>query len=289
MILSLLLILLSGEAGPASDPFAPVTPAEFERIKISDDLRHAEARRDANRDAVRDAALQRRGHSGDLAYLQGCDLSDQDADFTVGNLALIAASPDWDSYTAALRAADIAAQGDEPSTDAAAQTIARAAALRDQAARRLVAAPLPDGRVGEAVLGLRLVSMCRMDFANGRWLDSSAARNLFATSTDQAVLHDLWLLAIHADHLPRLQDNYADIYLARRAELGLPIEHGLRLKDRAQNNLGLPQPYATGVICEAGKPVFAGKTDLDEANRLRVLAGLAPQDLAQKAAEKFCG
>lgn len=288
-MLALLLILMWSQAGSAPAPFTPVPRAEFERVKTSDDFGRATALRDANLAAVRDAALQRRGHSGDLTYLQGCDISDQDTEFAVASLELIAASPDWESYASALRAADIAAPAEESAVGETAEVVARAAAHRDQTARSRFAAALPDGQVGEAVWALRLVSMCRMDLASGRWLDSVAAKDLFATSTDDAVLHDLWVLAIHADHLPRLQDDYGEMYLRRRQELGLPAEPGLRLKDRSRVNLGLPQIYATGVICDGRQPVFAGRVELASANLLRSQMGLPPQDLERKLKEKFCG
>lgn len=288
-MLALLLILMWSQTGSASAPFTPVTPAEFGRIKASDDLSHAKALQDANLVAVRDAALQRRGHSGNLAYLQGCDLSDQDTDFAVANLELIAASPDWDSYASALQAADIAAPAEESAMAETAEVVARAAARRDRTARPLFAAALPDGQVGEAVLALRFVSLCRMDLANGRWLDSPAARDLSATSIDQSVLHDLWVLAIHADHLPQLQDDYGEMYLHRRQALGLPAEPGLRLKDRSRVNLGLPQIYATGVICEGRQPIFVGEVNLASANLLRTELGLPLEDLDRKSREKFCG
>ncbi len=288
-MLALLLILMWGQAGSASASFTPVTPAEFERIKISDDLSRAKALQDTNLVAVRDAALQHRGHSGDLAYLQGCDLSDQDNDFAVASLELIAASPDWKSYASALQAADVAAPDEQSAVAETAEVAARAAARRDQTARPRFATALPDGQVGEAALALRFVSLCRMDLANGRWLDSPAARDLFATSTDQAVLHDLWVLAIHADHLPQLQDDYGEMYLRRRQALGLPAEPGLRLKDRSRVNFGLPQIYATGVICEGRQPVFVGRVDLASANLLRTELGLPPEDLERKSREKFCG
>lgn len=289
MTLGLLLILMWSQAGLAWTPFAPVTPAEFERIKTSDDLSHAAASRNANMASVREAALNRRGHSGDLNYLQGCDLSDQNIDFDVASLELIAASPNWTTYAAALETADVATRQDRPPSNATAEIIAHAAADDDQTARARVAVAFPAGPVGDAVLALRLVSMCRMDLAHGLWLDSPAARNLFASSTDQTVLHDLWVLALHADHLPRLQDDYGEIYLSRREDLGLPVEPGLRLKDRSRVNLGLPQIYATGVICDGLQPVFVGTVDLASANLLRTELGLPPEDLELKAREKFCG
>lgn|GEM_PF-6667502 len=230
-------------------------------------------------ETFRREALQRRGHTGDETYLQGCDLTDLQAD---RHAALARLGRDHEVGSPALPPAKVSSELVTPAE------IARAAASRDQDLRKRLTAPIPGGADLDAVLQLRMTDMCEADLRHGLWLQSDAAIELMLTSTDRQTLEDLLLLALHADHLPALQDQYSAIYLARRQSLGLPIEPGLRLKDRSRINAGEPQIYATAVICEAGKAMFPGSTDLRHANLLRAALGLAPQDLAEKDSRGFC-
>lgn len=289
MLLILLLGLLVGTPDAGAQRLSPVSAAEFERTKTHPELDRVRADRDASIEASLTAALAVRGYSGDRIYLQGCDLYDQQADYQLANLELILASPDWATYEADWRAVLPDIEYDDHLPAGSTEEIAHARAIADQSVRKLLTDPLPDGERGKALFQLRSVNSCIVDLHNGEWLQSPAAVELFETTTDAEVLHDLYLLAMHSDHLPRLQDRFADIYLARHKDLGLPIEPGLRLKDRSSVNFGQLQPYATGVICQDGKPVFAGATDLASANAKRAAVGLPPQDLDEKLATGFCG
>jgi len=238
----------------------------------------------ANQDLIsatifRREALQRRGHTGDETYLQGCDLTDLQSD---RHAALLKLGRIHEAGSPPLPPAKSSPEVVSPTK------IARDAASLDQELRNHLTTPAPDGADPDAVLQLRMADMCEADLRHGLWLQSDAAIDLMLTATDRQVLGDLLLLALHADHLPALQDQYSAIYLARRQSLGLPIDPGLRLKDRSRINAGEPQIYGTAVICEAGRAVFAGRTDLRHANLLRAALGLAPQDLAEKDSRGFC-
>jgi hypothetical protein len=223
-------------------------------------------------------ALQRRGHTGDETYLQGCDLTDLQSDRHAARIKLGRAHPLMPPLPPAKSSPE----------ELIPATVARDSASLDQELRNRLTTPTPEGVDPEAVLQLRMADMCEADLRHGQWLQSDAAIDLMLTSTDRQVLGDLLLLALHADHLPALQDQYSAIYLTRRQNLGLPIEPGLRLKDRSRINAGEPQIYATAVICEAGRAAFAGSTDLRHANLLRAALGLPPQDLAEKDSRGFC-
>lgn len=120
-------------------------------------------------------------------------------------------------------------------------------------------------------------------------MQQASVRSLFSETSDAQSIGALLTLALHMDHLPHLQADYADVYLRRHADLGLPVEPGLRLKDRSLVNLGLPQRFATLILCEDGTPAFAGKVDLAAANRLREEAGLPLEDLEAREANGYCG
>lgn len=53
------------------------------------------------------AAPARRGHSGDMTFLQGCDLTDPAADVAALNADLVKASSDWHAYQTAVQAGRI--------------------------------------------------------------------------------------------------------------------------------------------------------------------------------------
>lgn len=235
------------------------------------------------------AALARRGHSGDMTFLQGCDLTDPAADVAALNADLVRASSDWDAYQTAVQAGRIGVvQIDLPTSEVRAADV-QAAKRADQAARQALSAPHPNGELGEVVVQLRLFSMCEVDVETGRWMQQDSVRSLFSETSDAQSIGTLVTLALHLDHLPHLQADYAEVYIRRHADLALPVEPGLRLKDRSLVNLGLPQRYATLILCEDGKPTFAGKVDLSAANRLREEAGLPPEDLEAREANGYCG
>lgn len=234
------------------------------------------------------SALERRGHSGDRTFLQGCDLIDASAEAADLNADLVKASDDWRAYQTAVEAGRVGVIDVVLPTSVVRASDVGAALRADQAARAALSAPHPDGEVGDAVLRLRLFSMCEVDLQTGIWMQTEAVRTLFSSSTEPSVINGLMTLALHMDHLPRLQAEYAEAYLSRHAALGAPSELGLKLTDRSLINRGLPQRYATLILCEEGRPVFAGRVDLVEANRLRATLGLAPEDLEMRTANSYC-
>ena len=233
--------------------------------------------------------MARRGHSGDRSYLQGCDLTDQATAYEEANRKLIAASATWEEYASFWHEALPDLDFGQRQLEGPPEEIAKARADADQRARRLLSDGAPEGQLGAAVSELRLINLCAVDLPNSEWLQEEDALGLFETSTDSDVLRGLYFLAIHADDRPLLQTRFGQIYEERRRSLGWPVEPGLRLIDRAQINLGQPQPYATAVLCENDQPVFAGTVELETANSRRVDAGLPPQDLHEKALNGFCG
>ena len=96
------------------------------------------------------------------------------------------------------------------------------------------------------------------------------------------------VMALHTDHLPTLQIEYAETYLRLSQQRSLPVEIGLRLIDRGLVNRGLPQKYATLILCEEGTPKFAGRVDLQAANMNRRAFGAPDQSLPELATD-YCG
>lgn len=288
MLLTLLLGLAWASVSQTPARLVETTSVQYERARDVTALATAIDRRQAHVEILITAALERRGHNGPKDYLQGCDLSDLQTDYDIANLELVAASPDWPAYHAAWRSTVAAGDHDDATEPSLASQIRRAAQA-DQQVRRRLSEPLPDGPLGEAVGSLLRVRLCEQDLANGPLVSSRLALDLFATTEDGTVLRDLYLLALHSDHQPRIQDAYGDIYLRRREAMGWPVESGLRLKDRSRINLGLPQLYATGILCEGGAPVVAGQVDMAAANTLRATLGLPPVVTEAMARDGFCG
>lgn len=281
----LLLVFALGQTALAQ--FAPLSAEQFASAKaaVAASLTGAPPLVD---NSYMLAALARRGHSGDLSYLQGCDLSDPNFESRSVNHALVEQSSDWSAYQQAVRSGRMGVLEVRLPTSTVSSEDVSAAKQADQQARAVLSAPAPSADFAQAVLQLRLLSMCEVDRATGQWLGGEATRRFLSETSDASAVADLTLLAMHMDHLPTLQADHGNAYLHRREALGLPIEPGLRLKDRSLINLGLPQKYATLILCEAGVPTFAGQVDLDAANRLRQEMGLSPEDLHARARTGFC-
>jgi len=224
-----------------------------------------------------------------MAFLQGCDLTDAATDAAALNANLVRASHDWHAYQIAVEAGRVGVVPVDLPTSGVSHADVQAAKHADQSARRALSAPHPDGDLGELVTELRLLSMCEVDVQTGSWMQGESVRALFSETSDTSTIGAFVTLALHMDHLPHLQADYAEVYLRRQADLGLPVEPGLKLQDRSLINLGRPQRYATLILCEDGQPTFAGRVDLSEANRLRARAGLPPEDLETRATNSYCG
>lgn len=286
IVFSLLIFAQGDRAGP---PASPASKPDYEQIKASQKPDLSDTERAAAAEIVLKSALARRGHSGDRSYLQGCDLSDASASYEDANRNLIGASASWEEYTAFWHAAFPDHDYARRVFEGPPEQVAKLRAEADQRARGPMSGALPDGELGSAVIDLRIINQCAVDRPNSEWLLESEAWRMFQTSNDREVLNGLYYLAMHADDRPQLQTRFGEIYEERRRSLGLPIEPGLRLIDRAQINLGRSQPYATAVLCESDQPAFAGTVELDAANARRISVGLPPQDLHEKALNGFCG
>ena len=282
-------LLIFAQGDRARPPFSPASKPDYEQVKANPKPDLSDAARVAAAELVLTSALARRGHSGDRSYLQGCDLFDLSATYDEANRDLIDASATWEEYAAYWHAAFPNHDYARRVFEGAPEQVAKARAEADQQARGALGEPLPDGALGSAVVKLRSANQCAVDLPNSEWLEQTQAWRVFQTSNDTEVLNGLYVLAMHADNRPQLQTRFGQIYEERRPSFGSPIEPGLRLIDRAQINLGQPQPYATAVLCEDGRPVFAGTVELETANARRIAAGLPPQDLQQKALSGFCG
>lgn len=282
-----LLIFAQGEISRPA--FSPAPRPDYDQVKARPKPDLSETGHVAAAELVLTSALARRGHSMDLSYLQGCDLFDLSATYDEANRDLIDASNTWEEYIAYWHAAFPHHDYARRVFDGTPEQVAKARAEADQQTRAALSAPLPDGELGSAVEKLRSTNQCAVDLPNSEWLEQTQAWRVFQTSNDTEVLNGLYVLAMHADDRPQLQTRFGQIYEERRPSFGSPIEPGLRLIDRAQINLGQPQPSATAVLCEAGRPIFAGTVDLETANARRVAAGLPPQDLREKALSGFCG
>lgn len=282
-------LLVIAQSDHAGLQVLPESRAAYQAIKANPKPALSDAERLAALEPNLVSALARRGHSGDRAYLQGCDLFDASTSYDEANQRLIEASGAWEEYVALWEDAfpdhDYARRVFEGTPEQVAKLRARA----DQRARGPITETLPGGVLGSAVMDLRLINQCAVDRPNSEWLQASEAWRMFQTSDDREVLTGLYYLAMHADDRPHLQTRFAEIYEGRRRSLNWPVEPGLRLIDRAAINLGHPQPYATAVLCEEGQPVFAGKVELEAANARRIAVGLPPQDLGEKSLNGFCG
>ena len=285
-ILFSLMILAQGDLAVAQ--VTPASKLAYQQMKANQEPDLSDAERLAAAEPMLTSALTRRGHSGDRTYLQGCDLFDASASYDEANKSLIEASGTWEQYMALWQAAFPDHDYARRVFEGPPEQVARLRAQADQQARGPMSEALPDGELGSAVMGLRMVNQCAVDTPNSEWLQESEAWKMFQTSNDREVLNGLYYLAMHADDRPQLQARFGDIYEERRRALGWPIEPGLRLIDRAEINLGRPQPYATAVLCENGQPVFAGTVELETANAQRISVGLPPQDLLEKARNGFC-
>lgn len=287
--MSPMLLLLLGLIGaqPQFGGYRPLSESQFAAAKLRSDPAEGSSAPQDHR--VLESALARRGHTGDMTFLQGCGLTDLEADAIALNAELVSRSPDWETYQSAVEAGRTGLLPvDLPTSEPGAADV-QAAERADQSARRAFTAPYPGDDLADLVTELRCLTACEVDIRTGDWMQTDDVRALFAETVDRSTLGAFLTLALHMDHLPRLQAEYADVYLRRRADLGLPIEPGLRLQDRSLINLGLPQRYATLILCEDGQPTFAGKVDLAEANRLRERIGLPPENLETRAANGYCG
>lgn len=282
-------LLIFAQGDHAGAQVLPVSRVAYQEMKANPIRDVSDAERLAAAEPVLAAALVRRGHSGDRTYLQGCDLFDASANYDEADRSLVKASGTWEEYAALWRAAFPDHDYARRVFEGPPEQVAKLRAEADQRAREPISEPLPDGQLGSAVMDLRVLNQCAVDRPNSEWLQTSEAWILFQTSNDSEVLNGLYYLAMHADDRPQLQTRFAEIYEERRRSRGWPVEPGLRLIDRAQINLGHPQPYATAVLCEDGQPVFAGAVELEAANARRISVGLPPQDLHEKALSGFCG
>lgn len=282
-------LLIFAQVDDGGAEVSPESRLAYQKIKANPTPDVSDHERKAASESVLASALVRRGHSGDRTYLQGCDLFDTSASYDDANLTLIKASGTWEEYAALWQAAFPDHDYARRVFEGPPEQVAKLRAEADQRARGPVSVALPDGQLGSAVTDLRIINQCAVDMLNSEWLQKSEAWRMFQTSNDSEVLNSLYHLAMHADDRPQLQTRFGEIYEERRRSRGWPVEPGLRLIDRAQINLGHPQPYGTAVLCEDGQPVFAGRVDLETANAKRISVGLPPQNLHEKMLNGFCG
>lgn len=282
-------LLIFAQGDDAGAQVSPVSRLAYQEMKANPTPDISDNERLAAIEPVLASALVRRSHSGDRTYLQGCDLFDASASYDEANRRLIKASGTWEEYAALWQAAFPDHDYARRVFEGPPEQVAKLRAEADQRARMPISVALPNGQLGSAVMDLRIINQCAVDTPNSEWLQKSEAWRMFQTSNDSEVLNGLYYLAMHADDRPQLQTHFGEIYEERRRSRGWPVEPGLRLIDRAQINLGNPQPYATAVLCENGQPVFAGRVDLETANARRISVGLPPQDLHEKVLDGFCG
>lgn len=239
-------------------------------------------------DAYLAQALARRGHTGDRAFLQGCDLTDVKLDAARTRDMLAKRLTDRQAYQDAIESGRLEQGEVRLSTSPVDASAVQVVLTADQAARSALVSDLPEGEVATLILDLRFQSLCEIDFRTGDWLSTPSVKSFFEETEDGAVIQAIMVLALHMDHLPALQIDYAESYLRLMEKRSLPLEIGLRLMDRGLVNRGLPQKYATLILCKEGAPEFAGRVDVHAANMNRRAMGMPDQSLSELG-EGYCG
>jgi len=294
---SLVLIVVTSLNCPAMARPQLETPVlmhrDFSQLRATTNLRTLDDQYRRDTDAqIFDALARRGGYVGDRSYLQGCDITSLPASKTyhLTRLALTAENFDQFLQFQALVEADVTDFPTPPSDTEDLSVDADRRYEADQAARERLNAPLGDypEALADAALDARISRMCEIDLQNGEWLKRASVKTLFLETDDPKVASEIANLALHADHLPEIQDEYAAMTFARGSS-NRPPEIGMRLKDRSLINLGRPQLYGTGVICVEGKPEFAGGKTADQMSLLRQVMQLPPVDLQVLTQNSFCG
>lgn len=238
-------------------------------------------------------ALFERGHTMDLSFVQGCDLGPP-AWLRWGEIARAAIRSRSPDHFEAVRAqvvrdaARFAAISDqEHSSDIHAEL--RTRVEMDQQVRLDLDAPIEsDDEVAiDAILGERMIRACEIDIQNGEWLKRPEISSLLENSPDSDVILRIVTLALHADHLPTIQQDFANTISNHDDERIRALSR--RLEDRSRINRGLNQFFGTGVICEGVEPVLIGSPDLELVNANRSRAGMLHLDLSELRRGGFCG
>jgi len=281
--------------GPQDVPLSwsdKLTPDQFDVLRAETDLVRFDAEMLQTGRKQLDQALARRGHVGSRDHIEGCDVGDwaQMRHAEIVRTVVNAASyQDYiavrDAVIADTRVGESLAQGG-PAETLESEALRRHA--RDQALRGHGMSPA-DGAAASAIGTERWIAVCAEDLANGPWLDQPAVAEVLATTVDMQVVSALTTMGLHADHMPWVQDRFAQILFVRHHAETAPLEPAMRLKDAALVNLGRPQMFGMSILCEAGRPAFIGEANMDVINALRVQIGVHPLDLNALSVADYCG
>lgn len=269
-----------------------LTPVQFDVLRGETDLVRFDAEMLQAGRAQLEYALSRRGHVGSRDHIEGCDVGDwaQMRHAEIVRTVVNAASyQDYigvrDAVLADTRVAASLVQGGSAET---LEAEAQRRHARDQALRLHAMSPT-EGAAASAIGTERWIAVCAEDLANGPWLDQPAVAEMLATTADMQVISALTTMGLHADHMPWVQDRFAQILFVRHHAGTVPLETAMRLKDAALVNLGRPQMFGMSILCEAGRPAFIGEADMDVVNALRVQLGVHPLDLDALPVADYCG
>lgn len=236
-----------------------------------------------------DGVLERRGHKGDRALLMGCDLTDPKADperRMLKRLMRSTSQADFERSEAEVKRlrqalanpASVEPQGDEDWLGWA--------AAHDQAARRALGDPAPDGfeRLADDALSLRLEAMCAGDVARTQRLHSILDRWAELTTVARRAA---FVLLMHQDHDAGLQAKGAEAFRSLGFDTDFNRGAFSRLYDRAALNRGEPQSYGRLYQCAAQPPAPDGPVlPREELEQNRKAIGLEPFDTEFK---RMCG
>lgn len=274
------ILMLAGLAG--GDPGLGSSEATYEELKVGGAARRLE-RLDAEAALWLDAALDRRGHSGDRTVLMGCDLTDPKADQERRALKRLMRSSDDTDFEQAeaqverLRRA-VSPSGADPEPQGDEDWLVWAAA-RDQQARRALGDAAPEGfeALADEATTLRLEAMCAEDFARSPRLARILDRWAELTPVARGAA---FILLMHQDHDPGLQAKGAAAFRSLGLDTDVNRQAFSRLADRAALNRGEPQLYGRLYQCATEPPALDGAVlSLEELERNRKIIGLEPFEL----------